>query len=263
MQIGDINSVKETACGFRTKLFFFLDSIERLRRSLGKEKAEMHIADIGCGNGLQMTFPLAGQGYSMTGVDMHKPSINFAVEKNVFKNARFLLQEGEDFKNVFHDGKFDVVILSDILEHVKNPLGMLMAARSILQPHGVILISIPNGYGPFEIENFILRKTGVLKLGRSFRRIFSRRSGCAEGTQTLNVENGHIQFFTRKRFSGLLKTAGLEVSGFRKGSFLAGSFSNALISRVPFLTRANIAAGKRLPATMCSVWYFECRIKGA
>ena len=56
--------------------------------------------------------------------------------------------------------KFDIVVLSDILEHLEHSENLLNEVKNILSPHGIILISIPNGYGPFEIENFILRKLG-------------------------------------------------------------------------------------------------------
>ena len=41
-------------------------------------------------------------------------------------------------------GAFDVVILSDIIEHLTTPRSVLERVRHILAPHGYVLISLPN-----------------------------------------------------------------------------------------------------------------------
>lgn len=250
-KIGDISSVPETTYGFRTKLLYFIDRIEFLRRELKGEKRYIRILDVGCGNGVQMTFPLGAQGYAVTGIDMHESSIQYAKSQNSFTNVEFWKSDIKNLKEVLNGQKFDAVVLSDILEHIENPSELLKHVAQVLKPHGIILISIPNGYGPFEIENFVLRKTGVLAIGR---RLLKR-----EKDVPYNHESGHIQFFTRRRIHEMAEAAKLSVSDFRKGCFLGGSASNFVISRVPALVRANIRLGRHIPAFLCSVWYFELR----
>lgn len=249
-KLGDIAAVPETTYGFRTKLLYFIERIELLRQKRRCEKSDIRILDVGCGNGVQMTFPLGAQGYTALGIDMHEPSIEYARRENPFKNVEFLKVDIGNLKSAPF-GRVDVVILSDILEHVPDPEKLLRDAYSVLAPHGIILISIPNGLGPFEIENFILRKTGVLALGR---RLLKR-----ENDIPYNHESGHIQFFTRRRIHKIAQAAKLYVSDFQKGCFLGGSASNFVISRIPALVRANIRLGRHIPAFLCSVWYFELR----
>lgn len=250
-QLGDISSVPETTYGFRTKLLHFIDRIEKMRRAQNRKKEDIRILDVGCGNGIQMTFPLGAQDYAVTGIDMHEPSIEYARRENPFKNADFLKVDIGNLKSALFERVFDVVILSDILEHVEQPDGLLKNAAQFLSLHGIILVSIPNGFGPFEIENFVLRKTGALALGR---RLLKR-----EKDVPYNHESGHIQFFTRRRIHEMAEAAKLSVSDFQKGCFLGGSASNFVISRFPALVRANIRLGRHLPAFLCSVWYFELR----
>ncbi|MBI4994129.1 methyltransferase domain-containing protein [Candidatus Peregrinibacteria bacterium] len=250
----NIDSVRETAYGFRTKLKFFVERIEILRRELGKEKSQIRILDVGCGNGRQVTFPLGSEGYSVAGIDVHKPTIALAEAQNNFKNVEFISGDIKDLKHKLgHAGKFDIVILSDILEHLSHPENLLFEAKNILSPHGIILISIPNGYGPFEIENFILRKTGILKLADFLTPRISN------DLQTLNKESGHVQFFTMKHFESLISRAGLKISSFKKGSFLCGPISSRIIGLIRPLVCLNMAAGRYLPSALCSVWYFEIR----
>ena len=255
MAIGDLNSVNETVYGFRTKLIFFIDCIERLRHALKKEKNEIHILDVGCGNGMQMTFPLGAQGYMVTGIDLHEPSIGFANEENVFNNVKFLLGDIEHLQKIAHTQKFDVIVFSDILEHVNNPEKLLKDAHSILKPDGIILISIPNGFGPFEIENFILRKTGFLRFGDFIGRKLSR----GKSKIPYNRDSGHIQFFSMKKINEILKRTGFNTTNFKNGYFIGASVTARIISLIKPLISFNIVLGKYLPSFICSVWYFECK----
>lgn len=259
MSLGSLQSIPETAYGFRAKFLLFLDRIEKLRKELGKEKAEIRALDVGCGNGIQMTFPLGAQGYTVLGIDMHEPSIEYAKSQNVFPNVKFLKGDvyviARPHAEAISPSKFDIIILSDILEHLENPEKLLRDCKNLLADSGIILVSIPNGFGLFEIENFILRKTGALRLGCAVRNAFRKTSGDIP----YNHESGHIQFFNRSRFQKLLRDAGLKITHFETGSFLCGSMTARIIGRFAPLTRLNLALGRKLPAALSSVWYFELK----
>jgi len=53
----------------------------------------------------------------------------------------------QDLENFNIDGTFDLVILSQVLEHIKNPIGLLERIKPILNKHGKILIDVPNRRG--------------------------------------------------------------------------------------------------------------------
>jgi SAM-dependent methyltransferase len=237
--------IKENAYGFRTKLLFFAERIEEMRKRVGKSEQKVRILDVGCGNGTQVTQPLGALG-------IHEPSIAQANKINQFANVKFVCGGfDETRKEAKQNGKFDVIVFSDILEHLKNPAEFLNSAGEILADGGIVLVSIPNGHGPFEIENFILRKTGILSLAQKFRR------GSGVGEQTLNHDNGHVQFFTLRKMRHLLERCGLEVSNFKKGAFLCGPISGRLIGLSKWLIKFNLEISRFLPAQMCSVWYFQ------
>ena len=60
------------------------------------------------------------------------------------KKVEFIKQ---DIENLNISGTFDLVILSQVLEHVKNPLGLLLSIKKNLNPYGRILIIVPNRRG--------------------------------------------------------------------------------------------------------------------
>lgn len=53
----------------------------------------------------------------------------------------------QDLENLDLSGGFDLVILNQVLEHVKNPLGLLINIKKNLNLHGRILIVVPNRRG--------------------------------------------------------------------------------------------------------------------
>jgi 2-polyprenyl-3-methyl-5-hydroxy-6-metoxy-1,4-benzoquinol methylase len=242
-----IDSVPETAYGFRTKLKIFIERIERFRKQLGKEKREISILDIGCGTGRQVTFPLGAEGYSVIGLDTDQASLEVAQKENVFNNVRFVCGDSQHIARYLPERHFSVVILSDILEHLSDPKKFLRDLRKLLASQAILLVSIPNGRGPFEIENFIFRKTGMLRFAYWMRKKLGRGGSTL---QSLNHESGHVQFFSHRRFTELVERACYRISFFRKGSFLCGPLTGRIIGLSPLFVKWNLAIGKRLPSWM-------------
>ncbi|MBN2374039.1 class I SAM-dependent methyltransferase [bacterium] len=60
--------------------------------------------------------------------------------------------EGFFTEELIHSlGKFDVIHMSEVLEHTAAPLNILLTARSILKDDGLLCIIVPNDYNPFQI----------------------------------------------------------------------------------------------------------------
>lgn len=53
-------------------------------------------------------------------------------------------------------GRFDVVHMSEVLEHIPDPKGMLQILRYLLAPGGLLCVVVPNDYNPFQ---YALRTT--------------------------------------------------------------------------------------------------------
>lgn len=254
-----LNAVPVEMHGHRKKVLFFIECLHDYARNLGKRPGEIRVLEPGCGNGRNVTLPSAEQGFSVTGVDLHEPSIASARGCNKLATARFL---SGDFRTLSSDEFFHVVILSDILEHIEDPRHMVEVALSHLTTHGMILISIPNGYGPFEIERFLIR-IGLLKpilamihfLGGIKRRIFGQRISAGP---VYNEESGHVQFFTLRRFRLLLSECGLQIARQKNGCLFGADLTSYLFRFFPALAPLSLAFADRLPASAVSTWYFQC-----
>jgi SAM-dependent methyltransferase len=213
-----------------------------------------------------VTLPVAEQGFEVVGIDMHGPSIEDARAHSTLANVKFVVG---DFRNAPQLGDFHAVILSDVLEHVRDPETMLEVASAALRPDGIFLVSIPNGYGPYEIEQFLIR-AGILRLPLALVR--RGVQGGVRVKQALrgapppdpeppayNVDSPHVQHFTLGRFRRLLQSKGFRIERRRNGAWFGGDLTYFLFYFAPRLVPASLRVADALPARLASTWYFECR----
>jgi len=48
-------------------------------------------------------------------------------------------------------GRFDVVHMNNVLEHIPDPIMLVRLARNLLEPGGIICINVPNDFSPFQL----------------------------------------------------------------------------------------------------------------
>lgn len=123
-----------------------------------KELKNATILDIGCGLGI-LTINLAPYVKKIIGVDIDPQLIQkakkYQEEKNI-KNVSFIVSSIFDWKD---DKKYDIILLSDVLEHVKEQKKLLQVALSYLKNDGILYFNTPNKWFPIEAH------TGRLFLG--------------------------------------------------------------------------------------------------
>lgn len=94
------------------------------------------LLDIGCGGGFAVEYA-AILGYKAEGIDANEKMVQWGQNKglNVYKSDAMELSETKN-------GKFDIVLLSAVLEHLENPLELLRHIKcSLLKPAGIILVA--------------------------------------------------------------------------------------------------------------------------
>jgi SAM-dependent methyltransferase len=264
-----LDALPEFMHGHRKKTLFFIERLHRYAATAGLVPGDVKVLELGCGNGRVVTLPVAEQGFEVLGVDSHLPSIESARAENRFEHARF---ECADFAEAPNAGDVDAVILSDVLEHVDEPGRMLDVASRALKPHGILLISIPNGYGPYEIEQFLVRKRilwlplvlvrGLVATGVRLKHALRGKPPAPPDAPAYNVDSPHVQHFRLARFRGLLAAHGFEIERGRNGAFVGGDLTYFLFYFVPALVGASLRAVDRLPPQLAGTWLFECRRRG-
>jgi len=141
------------------------------------------ICDLGCGNG-HITGRLAALGYQVTGVDASPSGIKIA--RHAYPGVEFVeAMIDRDLKSV---GSFDLVISSDVIEHLYRPSDLLEAATALLKPRGQILLGTPyHGY----LKNLVLAATGKM-----------------DAHLSVLHDGGHIKFFSVRTLSMLMNSHG-------------------------------------------------------
>ncbi len=92
--------------------------------------------DVGFGNG-SLLFAAEEWGFTPVGLDLRKD--NVAVLQSLGYEAHCLPIEALD-----GDGRYSVVSMADVLEHMPFPKTGLLAARRLLHPGGALFLSMPN-----------------------------------------------------------------------------------------------------------------------
>lgn len=78
---------------------------------------------------------------SCTGVDVYEPAITYA--KKHYKNIDFRV--GDAHKLPFKSASFDLVICTEVLEHVVNPENVVSEIGRVLKPGGEAVIEMDSG----------------------------------------------------------------------------------------------------------------------
>lgn len=214
--------------------------------------ASLRVLDVGCGNGSELALPLARLGFQVTGIDIHAPSIEHARQLGVdVTNLSYVCGRVEELKSP----PYDVVILSEVLEHLREPRFLLSAALEHLNKNGMIIVTVPNGYGEFEIDSWLFR---ILRLQRVVD-VIARNSNQVTAA-TDNHESGHVQFFTRRQLRRLFADCSLHVAREGVATFLAGPFIGHTLARSNRFIDWNARVTDKLPRVLASGWYFAlCR----
>ena len=96
------------------------------------------VLEIGCGTGLLRRQIEANTAWTVDGADLNQA----ALEENVGARGRTLLYNILDAKDEFK-GRYDVVILFDVIEHIDDTDPFLRAAFQHLKPGGWMLVNVP------------------------------------------------------------------------------------------------------------------------
>lgn len=118
-----------------------------LRESLGDRLAHASVLNLGCSTGLIDEY-IAPQVARMTGVDIDEPAIALAKSRRNAPNLDFEI--GDAMHLGFVDETFDVVICSQVYEHVPDASRMMTEIRRVLRQGGVCYFAATNKWALIE-----------------------------------------------------------------------------------------------------------------
>ena len=118
--------------------------LEHLAKQNGRP---LQLLDFGCGDGVFLSVARA-LGADATGIDVSASRTQAARSDGltILPDLAALDVEGR--------GPLDAVVLSQVLEHVADPLALLRAFHGRLRKGGILFVAVPNAHGVSVPQNF-------------------------------------------------------------------------------------------------------------
>ena len=149
--------------------------------------------DIGAGQG-RHSFEMFRRGAEVIAFDMSESDMSdvgemfdaMMAEGHVPASAKARAEVGDALRLPYADNSFDVVLMSEILEHIPTDEGAINEMVRVLKPGGVAAVTVPR-YWPEKV--------------------------CwALSDEYHEVEGGHVRIYKASELAGKLQRAGLEVT---------------------------------------------------
>jgi 2-polyprenyl-3-methyl-5-hydroxy-6-metoxy-1,4-benzoquinol methylase len=209
---------------YEKRFRFFSRCIERQQQQL---RGKVRLLDAGCGDGYWLHRLNALNGLDLVGVDYNPLRVERA--RN---NVSGIGISCMDIMDLQETRGFDVILLSQIIEHVEDDVGLLKKMATLLRDGGTLILGTPNE-------------------GSFFHQWYIKRQGNA-------FETDHVHFYREIEIKAKIRAAGFKVERVMREVFKIPS------RRIYYgLTRRRwgfvmLEVMTRLWPSGCSDFYFEC-----
>lgn len=105
------------------------------------EGGGLRVLDVGCAQAT-LSLLLAERGHRVVALDLRQSFLDYAATRYEHGDIRFVC--GDVFEVRF-DEVFDLIFLNQVIEHLLNPVELMLRVRSWLAPGGRVVVTTPNG----------------------------------------------------------------------------------------------------------------------
>jgi hypothetical protein len=231
-----------------SRLEWIYDTIDKGRQPGNVVK----VLDVGAGTG-NVTIPLGLIPDSeILGIDIHQPTLDIAIAANTLPNVKFRFEYLQDSPLA----GMEYIILTEVLEHIGPYPEILDYLAKNSDKNMKLLITVPNGRGPFEIAMqplYLMRKIGLNNFILKVKRVLGKKEPYSQ-----NYETPHVNFFTVSRMRRELKQYGLKITEV-KNAYVFAPIIETYLPFIPLKTIARIdnKLAAVVPAFLASGFYFR------
>lgn len=112
---------------------------------INQQLANGSLLDIGCGTAEFLSY-MQNKGYDVVGIEPSK----IAYEKAISKKLRVYNCGLHEFSEKTR--KFDVINMTNVLEHIPNPQQTISECKTLLNRGGIIRVKVPNDFNKLQLE---------------------------------------------------------------------------------------------------------------
>jgi len=135
--------VYETMSANEARHWWFVSRAEIVEEILNKYfpiKKNLEILDVGCGSG--GNFKMLSRFGKITGIEPDEFAVKEAEKKKI---AKLVLMDDFILNNKLKENSFDLIVLTDVLEHIEMDNEALIKIYKLLKKNGILLITVPAG----------------------------------------------------------------------------------------------------------------------
>lgn len=140
---------------------------DMIRRLVSKYGKDTRILEIGCSGG-RLIEMLNGMGYHNTaGIDISNAAVKLCEERNI---GNVMQMDGKELN--FEDNGYDLIIASDVLEHIGDDYNAVREWKRVLKKGGDIICFVPAFkflWSDHDVVNRHLRRYSSHELSRVFK----------------------------------------------------------------------------------------------
>lgn len=175
------------------------DWIEAVIAELGGEGSAL---EVGPGSGVYL--PALLEGFDrVAATDVERAHLEHL--EPLFPEVTFV--EGDITRPADGQGPFDLILCSEVVEHIPDSPAALRGMAHLLRPGGRLILSTPQRYSPLEITSKVAFLPGIVHLVRAIYR-------------EPILKQGHINLMTRRTVRRQLADAGFRI----EREFLSGVY---------------------------------------
>ena len=230
------------------------------------------VVEFGCGTGYMITYPMRVRGYDVHGVDIDATSVEYGqalleragIDPGVLRPV--------DLRDV--EGDWDAVIASEVFEHLDDPTldASLRLIHDKLRPGGKLLVTVPNGWGWFELEALLWNRLGVGKLlirrgtrgadtgviAQTKRRVTD--DYVADALPSTLAQSPHVRRFTLRSVQRVVAEHGFRIEEARGSVLVCGPLSDLALTGIEPVMRHNRRLARRFPAVAAGFYVAASRV---
>jgi SAM-dependent methyltransferase len=227
---------------FQARRHIVRSLIDRYSNSLAQGR--LRVCDLGCGTGGNLA--AFADEHDVVGVEYSPQALEYARRRLGDRVRLGSLPDGVDLPAE----SFDVVLLTDVLEHIQDDAGGAQTALGLLRPGGIVVATVPANqwlYSEHDARHHHFRRYGK----RQFRQLWS-------GTDVLLLSHYNALLFppaaavrlANRLLPQRVASHGLKIPAGPINRFLNGVLSSEsmLLGRVPLPFGLSLVAVVRKPA---------------
>ncbi len=178
--------------------------IDALRRTIGDQ--HRRAIEVGPGSGIYV--PILAQLYDeVVALDIEQVYLNH-VSHLTGIHQNLVLKIDDITASSLPSETFDLVLCTEVVEHIPDSLSALREMHRLLRPGGTLVLSTPQRYSPLEVTAKIAFLPGVINLVRFIY-------------QEPILETGHINLMTAGQVTRQLEQAGFHIQeSYKSGMYI-------------------------------------------